>query len=83
MKRIISAIAVVAIVTSALAFAPKKGGQYCAANTSGGTCNIISGVTELGTTGGFTRFKFAAWNGVANTCTGSPNCTTQTTFYNE
>lgn len=83
MKRIISVIAIIAIVSSALAFTSKKCGVFCAAATSGGSCNIISGVTEVNNgTSGFTRYKNCNWNGSSSTCTG-PVCTTQTTFYNE
>lgn len=85
MKRIISALAVVAIVSSALAFAPKKGGVFCIATTSGGACSVRTGLTEInnGTTG-FVRFKYTAWNGNETTCQNAgTNCNTQVTFYNE
>lgn len=87
MKRIFSAIAVIAIVSSALAFAPsKKGGTFCAATTSGGLCQIINGKTEInnGKTSA-TYYKYNAWDGQSSNCpltTPSP-CTTQVVFYNE
>lgn len=85
MKRIIAAIGVVAIVSSALAFNTNKlGGVYCASinfpTSQGGTCAVITDVTEKANGTGTTYYKFPTWNGLSSSCTGN-NCNTQTTLY--
>lgn len=85
MKRVFSAIAVIAIVCSALAFAPaKKGGQYCASLTQNFGCAPVPGKTELSNSipGSQTYFKYSAWNGTAGDCQ-SDRCPTQTILYIE
>lgn len=84
MKRIIAAIAVVAVVSSALAFNTKKFGAYCVANTSGGSCNVLSSVTEINTgKTQFSKFVYTAWDGTTPNCINSTSCTTPITLYAE
>lgn len=84
MKRILSAVAVVAIVSGALAFAPaKKGGTFCAAFTLNGSCTLVNGKTEIDNGKSHaTYFKYNAWDGQASNCI-TGRCETQVELYNE
>lgn len=83
MKRIISAIAVVAIVSGALAFKAKPfGGKWCvSANASSTTCvgPITNRIEEPGTAN---RNKLLTWDGTDASCTGNV-CTTPTRLVNQ
>ena len=83
MKKIFLAIAVLGIVLGALAFSQKKCLAVCASNVSGGSCNVLTGITEVnnGHTS-FARFVYCNWDGTQAGCsTGS--CTTPMTLYIE
>jgi hypothetical protein len=85
MKRIFSAIAIIAIVSSALAFAPaKKGGIYCASSFSGIGCTVIIGKTEMNNGNPIfgIYYKDNAWGGGSCPASGS-NCTTPTVLFSE
>lgn len=83
MKRVLSACAVVAIVSSALAFAPTKGGSFCASLVQNAGCAVVNGKTELNNgKPGTVYYKDNAWNGNSANCSAT-QCSTQVTFYPE
>lgn len=83
MKRIFSAVFLIAAVYSCLAFAPKKCCAYCASVFSNFGCSIIIGKTELpnGNPGTF-FYKYNDCNGTFADCNSS-RCQTPTFLYNE
>jgi hypothetical protein len=77
MKRIIAAVAVITIVSSALAFNTKKGTKFCASTTQNSGCAIVT-KDEVGGTANF--FKDPNFDGVH--CS-STVCGTATRLVNE
>jgi dissimilatory sulfite reductase (desulfoviridin) alpha/beta subunit len=73
MKKLLSVVAVAAIVTSAFAFTK---GQALFCVRSGSACTVISGVHIETGTANFKQYPLATgqWNGQIATCTGLANC---------
>jgi hypothetical protein len=85
MKRVLSAIVIIAIVSSALAFAPaNKGGIYCASLISGMGCTVITGKTEMNNGNPIFGIYYKD-NAFINTTCPAPNsnCTSITVLFNE
>lgn len=85
MKKFIPAVVASTIVISALSFKPKTSGTaYCASigipTSLGGSCAIITDVTEEINGTGTTFYKFESWNGLSSSCTGNV-CNTPKLFY--
>lgn len=69
MKRIISAVAVVAIVSSALAFkATPTQGLYCASQTQNSGCTVIKKREATGSVNFFIKSDFNGSNCTATDC---------------
>ena len=83
MNRIITPMAIVGVISSSLAFNSKKCDAYCVAVTSGGTCNVLSGVTRVNTGKvQLSRFAYATWDGTLTSCNNG-TCTFPITLYAE
>jgi hypothetical protein len=72
MKKLLSVLAVAAIVTSAFAFNTRALG-YCVLNNAGTACEVRQNVVEQTGTANASHFPFAAgkWNGTHAGCTGA------------
>lgn len=68
MKRIIAAVAVVTIVSSALAFNTKKGTKFCASTTQNSGCTIITRDEVSGTPNFFKDPNFDGTNCSSTVC---------------
>ena len=73
MKRVISAFAVIAIVSSALAFKAPLAGAYCASTVQNTNCHIVPLKKEANGTPNF--FVNPTWDGTAAGCV-STQCAT-------
>jgi len=65
MKRMISAIAVIAIVSSALAFKPNFVRKFCASQTPNSGCSVIFKKIGSGTNN---FFEYHIWDGTDANC---------------
>lgn len=83
MKRILSAFSVITIVGSAFAFAPTKGGVYCASTVQNVGCALAVQRTESANDKPHgIYYKYNNWNGSASDCLPT-RCETATILYNE
>jgi hypothetical protein len=78
MKKLLSVLAVAAIVTSAFAFTTNKETRFCLRNASGTACQIVNNkvIDPLGTIYKQYPLGLNQWNGNVATCTaaGIANC---------
>lgn len=83
MNRVLSAFAILLIVSSALAFRPTKGGTFCVSDYIGGPCYVIFGKTEINNgMPPILRYKYNNWDGTLASCSGGV-CPTPVNLYNE